>query len=246
MVVIHTSSELEKLRESGRIVALVHQELKKLIKEGITTLELDTVAKELIVACGGVPAFLGYRGFPFTICASVNEVIIHGFPNDRKLKDGDVVSIDVGVIKNGFYGDAAFTMQVGEGTPEVQRLIEKSYDTLNEAVSVIKEGTTTGMVGRVIEEYAAFYGYSVVKNYIGHGIGRQLHMSPEIYNYGRDCEGIKLKAGMCICVEPMLCIGEADNFRLSDGWGVVTKDGSLNAHVEYQIIVHKDFAEVIV
>ncbi|MBV5347779.1 type I methionyl aminopeptidase [bacterium] len=245
MVVVHSSSEQNKLREAGRIVALVHKELKQLIKVGISTLELDTVARDLIDREGGVPAFLGYKGFPFTICASVNRTIIHGFPNVRKLEEGDIVSIDVGVKKEGYYGDAAFSMQVGEGTEEIQRLIDTSNNTLNEAINVIKAGVTTGTVGRIIEEYAASYGYSMVHNYIGHGIGRQLHMEPPIYNYGRDCDGIKLKEGMCICIEPMLCVGSSSNYRLPDGWSVVTEDGSMSAHVEHQVIVHKDYAEII-
>ena len=245
MVLIHTESELGKLREAGRIVALVHKEVKELIKEGITTLELDELAKTVIKREGGSPAFLGYKGFPFTICSSINEVIVHGFPNVRKLKNGDIVSIDVGCKKNGFFGDATISCIVGKGTEETRRLLAASEGALNAAINVIREGVTTGTIGRIIEEYSRNCGFYVVKNYIGHGIGRQLHMEPAIFNYGRDVEGIKLKAGMCICVEPMLCIESADNHRLDDGWTVVTNNGKPSCHVEHQIIIHKNHAEVI-
>ena len=245
MVVIHTSSELDKLREVGKIVASVHKELKKLVEEDITTLELDRVAKKLIEQNNAKPAFLGYQGYPYTTCISVNEVIVHGFPNVRKLKNGDLLSIDVGAIKDDYYGDAAFSCIVGEGTEESKQLLDASEGALNAAISVIKEGVTVGTIGRVIDEYSRSKGFYVVKNYVGHGIGRQLHMEPAIYNYGRDIEGIKLKAGMCICVEPMLCIDSAENHRLKDGWTVVTNNGKLSCHVEHQLIVHKDYAEVI-
>lgn len=245
MVVIHTSSELDKLREAGRIVALVHKEIKQLIKEGITTLELDELARVVIKREGGAPAFLGYKGFPFAICTSVNEVIVHGFPNARKLKNGDLISVDVGCKKNGFFGDAAISCIVGKGAEETKKILDASEGALNVAINVIREGVTTGTIGRVIEEYSQSCGFYVVKNYIGHGIGRQLHMEPAIYNYGRDIEGIKLKAGMCICVEPMLCVGNSNNHRLDDGWTVVTDNNKLSCHVEHQIIVHKDHAEII-
>jgi len=245
LVVTHTSSDLYKLRESGRIVALVHKELQKLVAPGISTLELDSVAEKIILAEGGVPAFKGYRGFPFCTCCSTNEVIVHGFPNVRKLEDGDILSVDVGVLKDGFYGDAAFTVGVGSIDENKQDLIDVSQMALNGAILEAKEGVTTGTIGRVIESYATEYGYSVVKNYIGHGIGRDLHMEPAIHNFGRDIEGIKLKAGMCICIEPMLVDGPADNHRLSDGWTVVTDSGRLSCHVEHQVIIHKDHAEII-
>ncbi len=245
MVVIKTSSELDKLRESARIVALVHRELKKLIVPGITTMYLDKVTREIISQEGGVPGFLGYMRYEYAICASVNNVIVHGFPNVRKLEEGDVVSIDVGVLKDNYFGDAAFTVGVGEIGTEVQDLIHTTKLALNRAILNVREGTTTGTIGRVIEECARSDGYSVVRNYIGHGIGRNLHEDPQIFNYGRDIDGIRLKSGMCICIEPMLCIGTAENHRLKDGWSVVTNDGKLSAHEEHQVIVHKDYGEII-
>mgnify|MGYP003583224173 CR=1 FL=1 len=245
MVVIHTSSDLDKLRECGRIVALVHKELTKLVAPGITTLELDNIAEKLITAEEGTPAFKGYRGFPFATCCSPNDVIVHGFPNRRKLEEGDILSLDLGVLKNGFYGDAAITVGVGSISDDRQQLIDASKKTLEAAISIAKEGVTTGTIGRIIEAQAAKYGYSVVKNYIGHGIGRELHMEPSVPNYGRDIEGVKLRSGMCICIEPMLLKGNADNYRLTDGWTVKTMSGEISTHVEHQVIIHKTHAEVI-
>lgn len=245
MVIIHTASALDKLRENGRIVALVHQELKKIVGPGITTLELNNLAEDIIIQEGALSAFKGYKGFPFCCCISINATIVHGFPSDKSLEPGDIISVDVGTYKHGYYGDAAFTVGVGNIDKKKQDLIDVSQMALNGAISEAKEGVTTGTIGRVIESYATEYGYSVVKNYIGHGIGRDLHMEPAIHNFGRDVEGIKLKAGMCICIEPMLVDGPADNHRLSDGWTVVTNSGKLSCHVEHQVIIHKDHAEII-
>ena len=245
MVVIHTSRDLDKLRESGRIVALVHQELTKIVVPGVSTLELDNFAEKLIRSENGLPAFKGYRGYPFSICCSVNEIIVHGFPNKKELKEGDIISLDVGVLKDSFYGDAAITLAVGKINETKQRLIDASKKALNAAISAAREGVTTGTIGRIIEEYSQSEGFTVVKNYIGHGIGKQLHMEPSIYNFGRDIEGVKLKSGMCICIEPMLCEGSAENHRLKDGWTVVTNDSKMSCHVEHQIIIHKNSAEII-
>ncbi|RLD07549.1 MAG: type I methionyl aminopeptidase [Chloroflexota bacterium] len=245
MVVVKTSSELELLRESARIVALVHEELKKRILPGITTAELEELTEEIIKQEGGVPAFKGYQGYPYAICTSLNNVIVHGFPDARKLEEGDIIGIDVGVLKNGYYGDAGFTMGVGNISPEADKLIETSWLALNNALVAVQEGTTVGTLGRIINQTAQSEGFSVIKNYSGHGIGREMHEKPPIPNYGRDVDGIRLKVGMCICIEPMLCAGKADNHRLQDGWAVVTDDGSLACHVEHQIIVHKNYGEII-
>lgn len=245
MVIIHTSSELDKLRESARIVALVHRELKDMIAVGITTMDLEVKTREIIYKERGLPAFIGYRGFPYALCCSLNDVIVHGFPDVRKLQEGDILGIDVGVLKNGCYGDAAFTIGVGKISKEDTALIKATEEALSNAVSVIREGVTTGTIGRIIEQHSLNKGYSVVREYGGHGIGVELHMEPSIPNYGRDIEGIKLKAGMCICVEPLLCIGSAKNHRLDDGWTVVTDDGFNAAHMEHQIIVHKEYGEII-
>ncbi len=245
MVVVKTSSELELLRESARIVAMVHREVKSRIVPGVTTIELEEVTKEIIKQEGGVPAFLRYRGYPYAICTSLNNVVVHGFPDNRKLVEGDIIGVDVGVLKNGYYGDAGFTVGVGKIDDKAHKLIECAWRALEASVLRVKEGVTIGTLGRVIEECAKEDGYSVVRNYVGHGIGKDLHEKPVIPNYGRDLEGIRLKTGMCICIEPMICAGKADNHRLADGWTVVTTDGSLAVHVEHQIIVHKDYGEII-
>lgn len=245
MVVIKTSSELGKLRESARIVAIVHEELKRRIVPGVTTNELEEVATWLIEQSGAVPAFKGYRGYPYALCCSLNNIVVHGFPDVRKLEEGDIIGIDVGVLKDGYYGDAAFTVGVGKISQEATDLIDTAWEALYAALGAVKEGTTTGTLGNIIHSYASNIGYGVVTNYVGHGIGRELHEKPNIPNYGRDIEGVRLKAGMCICIEPMLTIGSPKNHRLSDGWTVVTDDGSLSAHVEHQIIVHKDHGEII-
>lgn len=246
MVIINTASEQELLRENGRIVALVHSELKKLIQPGITTMLLEKVAEEIIYNEGAIPVFKGYKGYNFCTCISVNEEIVHGKPSDKRvLKEGDIVSVDVGTYKWGYSGDACFTAAVGKISEEATKLIDTIWGALNGAVSIIKEGTTTGMLGNFINTYATSRGYGVVKEYIGHGIGKSLHMDPAIPNYGRDIDGIRLKAGMCICVEPLLCVGNSDNKTLNNGWTAVTKDESLAAHVEHQVIVHKNYGEVI-
>ena len=245
MVIVHTSTALDKLRESARIVAVVHRELKRRIVTGVTTVELEEVTKEIIKQAGGKPAFLGYRGYPYAICTSLNNVIVHGFPDDRELEEGDIIGVDVGVVKDGYYGDAGFTVGVGNISDEAKGLIETAWECLNDAILAVSEGTTTGTIGNIINQHASNKGYSVVKNYIGHGIGREMHEEPAIPNYGREADGIRLKAGMCICIEPMLCVGRSENHRLTDGWTVVTDDGSLAAHVEHQVIVHKNYGEII-
>ena len=246
MVITHTYSGLDKLRENGRIVSIVHNTLKNIIEPGISTMELENIAKEIITSNDAEPGFLGYKGYEFCTCISINDEIVHGLPsNDKILADGDLVTVDVGTYKHGYYGDAAFSMGVGTLSKKALDLLNTTYKSLDAAVRVVREGVTTGTIGRIIESYAKSNGYSVVKSYCGHAIGKELHEEPRIYNFGRDVDGTKLIAGMCICIEPMLCIGSADNHRLSDGWTVVTDDGSLSAHVEHQIIVHKNRAEVI-
>lgn len=246
MIIINTINEQIKLRENGRIVGVVHKELKKLIRPGITTLFLDKIAEEIIRSEGATPVFKGYKGYDFSTCISVNEEVVHGRPNaQRVLQDGDIVSVDVGTNKLGYCGDACFTIGVGVISRKAESLLKATKGALNAAISVVKEGVTTGMIGSIIEAYAANKGFSVIKEYGGHSIGRELHMDPFVPNYGRPIEGQKLKAGCCICIEPILCLGSPVNHRLKDGWTVVTDDKSLSAHEEHQIIVHKDYAEII-
>ena len=247
-VIVHTSSDLDKLREAGRIVSLVHKELKKLIVPGITTKYLDEVATEIIAMEGGKPAFKGYKGYPACICASANEQIVHGIPSSRELKHGDVLSIDVGTVKDNYFGDACFTVVVGDYIcKEDKLLVDTTYECLNRAVKHCKEGVATGMLSNIIERTAAAKGFDVVKNLGGHFIGKKLHDSgPIILNYGDPASGVKLPIGSCLCLEPILVFADASNHRLSDGWTVVTDNPTLKAaHVEQQLIIHKDYAEVI-
>ena len=245
MVIIKTSEEISKVRESSRIVAEVHSELKKIIQPGITTLQLEKLSEEIIKDNGGVPSFKGYRNYPHSICASLNNEIVHGFPNDKILGGDDLLSVDVGVLKGGYHGDAAFTVPVGEPNIIQLHLIEAAKKCLNNWIGIAREGISTGEIGAVIERTAKEMGVDVVKNYIGHGIGRELHEYPPIYSYGNMSEGVKLKAGMTICIEPMVVAGCADNEVLEDGWTVVTKDRSLSAHAEHTILITTDQPEIL-
>ncbi len=248
MVIVHTSSELNKLRESARIVALVHSELKKIIVPGITTKYLEEVAIEIIAQEKGVPAFLGYKGYPSAICTSLNNEIVHGIPSDKRvLEFGDILSVDVGAIASGgYYGDACFTVVVGGYTcKEDELLVDTSYACLKAAVSIIKDGVTTGMIGNIIERTAYYKGFDVVRNYMGHGISKELHCKPGICNFGKKSNGVRLLSNCCVCIEPMLVYRDASNHRLSDGWTVVTDNSHKAAHVEAQIIIKHDGCEVI-
>jgi len=243
--VVHTSSDLDLLRISAGVVGKVHREVKKLIKPGVQTIELEEVAKEIIFSNNCTPSFKGYRGYPYATCISINKAIVHGFPSEYILREGDVVSFDVGAY-NGLHGDAAFTVIVGEANNKNDTLlVETTERCLMEAIDIAKEGTTVGALGNIIETIANTYGFDVVKNYVGHGIGKELHEFPQIQNYGKVEEGLVLKAGMCICIEPMLVFGSAKNVTLDNGWEVVTCNGNNSSHFEHQIIIHKDHAEII-
>ena len=242
---VKTSGQLELIRESGSIVGEIHRELKKLIEPGIKTKVLESVAEEIIYSRGATPSFKGYRGYPYCTCISPNSTIVHGFPGEYILREGDVLSVDVGAFKH-LHGDAAFTVIVGEpNSKEDILLVETTERCLKKAIDIAKEGTTTGAIGNIIETTAKAKGFDVVRNFVGHGIGRELHEEPSIYNYGKIESGLMLKAGMVICIEPMITVGKATNTIGDDGWTVTTKDGKNAAHVEHQIIIHKDFAEII-
>ena len=244
---VHTASSLDCLRENGRIVAKVHRELKKLIKPGISTMFLEDTAKEIIYGERAVPGFLGYKGYGYATCISLNEEIVHGAPSHtRFLEEGDLISIDVGTYLDGFFGDAARSWIVGQPKNEEDvTLLRATRECLNRAIQRAKSGITVGTLGEVIERHATKFGFYVVKNYIGHGIGRSLHMFPAVYNYKSDDEGIILKEGMVIAIEPMLVLDCADNYVLDNGWTVVTANGKNSAHEEHTVVIHKDYAEII-
>ncbi len=242
---IKSASELEAMRKAGQVVARMIAAIKQAVEPGITTKQLDTVAAKELKRQGAKPAFLGYMGFPATICTSVNEQIVHGIPGDRVLKEGDLVKVDVGAVVDGLYGDSAMTLPVGQVSEEAMRLIETTKNSLDAAIAVVKSGNRLGDIGAAVQEYAESRGYGVVREYVGHGIGRNLHEEPQIPNYGVAGRGALLHAGMVIAVEPMVNVGTWRTQALEDGWTVVTADGKLSAHFEHTMAIGEHGAEVL-
>lgn len=245
MIYIKSSAEIAKMRVSGRIVYDTLCEIEKHIQPGITTNELDRIAKRYILSQGAKPSFLNYNGYPASICASVNEVVIHGIPSSKKLKDGDIISIDVGAVKDGYHGDAARTFAVGQISPEAQRLIDVTKQSFFEGLKFARSGERLGSVQAAIQKYVESNGFGIVRNYCGHGIGKQMHESPEIPNYGIAGRGLRLAKGITIAVEPMVTYGDYRTTSLSDGWTVVTLDGSLAAHYENTILITDSEPELL-
>ncbi len=237
MIYIKSSTEIAKMKVSGRIVFETLKEVEKHIKAGITTKELDQIAKDYILSQGAKPSFLGYNGYPASICASVNEVVIHGIPSDKKLEDGDIISIDVGAVKDGYHGDAARTFAVGNISPEAKRLIDVTKQSFFEGLKYARHGERLGSIQSAIQKHVEDNGFGIVRNYCGHGIGKEMHESPEIPNHGTFGRGIKLTRGMTIAVEPMVTYGSYHTTTLSDGWTVVSLDRSLAAHYENTILI---------
>lgn len=237
MIILKGLSDRKKLEESGRIVGLVLDTLRKEIKEGITTLYLDEIAKDIIYTNGGIPAFKNYRGFPFCICASINEAAVHGFPDNRLLQLGDVVSIDTGVLKNNFYGDAAFTCKIGCTKKNVTLLLTITKKCLYDSISLCVQNNRIGDIGNLIQNEAKKHNFTVIKKYGGHGVGRALHEEPHIPNYGYKGTGPLLKPGMVIAIEPILSMGNNEIEIREDGWTVATVDKSLTAHFEHTVMI---------
>lgn len=245
MVYYKTEEEIELIRESSLLVGKTLAEVAKIIKPGVTTLELDKVAFEFIRDHKALPGFLGYNGFPNSLCTSVNEHIVHGIPNDVPLQNGDIVSVDCGVIKNGFFGDSAYTFAVGEIAPEIQDLLEATKESLNKGIEMAVAGRRMGDVGYAIQSYAEDRGYGIVRELVGHGLGRNLHEEPEVPNFGRRGKGIILKEGLVLAIEPMINLGTKDVVFEDDGWNVRTKDRKVSAHFEHDVVVRKNKAEVL-
>jgi len=245
MIILKSDRELAYLRDAGKIVAKTLDEIRKAVCPGITTMELDRVAEKFIKSCGAIPAFKGYHGFSGNICASVNEQVVHGIPGSRKLKNGDTISIDVGAVINGYYGDAAITVPVGEIDPEVQRLLDVTEQSLYKGIEKAIAGNRLGDVSHAIQEYSEAYGYGVVRDFVGHGIGRSMHEDPQIPNYGLPGRGPRLKPGMTLAIEPMINMGTYEVRTLNDGWTVVTADGSRSAHFEHTIAITLDGPEIL-
>jgi len=245
MLYTKTNEEVELLRNSNQLVSRTLGELASLIKPGISTLELDRIAEIFIRDNGAQPAFKGYNGFPKTLCTSVNDEVVHGIPSDYILKEGDIISIDCGVLMNGFYGDSAYTFAVGEIKPEVKRLLEFTRASLEEGVKETIAGKRVGDISFAVQEKAESGGYSVVRELVGHGLGTRLHESPEVPNYGKRGTGPKLMKGMVICIEPMINMGIKDTIQMKDGWTIKTADGKPSAHFEYAVAVDKGKADVL-
>ncbi|MGI6367821.1 MAG: type I methionyl aminopeptidase [Anaerolineae bacterium] len=237
--------ELEKMRRAGRIVAQTLRHLSQMVAPGVTTLDLDKEAESFIRAAGGVPSFLGYRGYPGTVCASVNDEIVHGIPGQRVLAEGDIISIDVGAIWEGYQGDAALTVGVGCVSGAAQRLMDATRSALYAGIAAVHDGVRLGDVSHAIEQSARASGLEIVREYGGHGIGREMHEGPHILNWGPPGGGIKLRQGMTICLEPMLTLGGFETRLTGNRWTVVTADGSLAAHFEHTIAVTMDGAEIL-
>jgi methionyl aminopeptidase len=236
---------LEKMRAAGRLVGQVLAHLRTLVKPGITTLEIDRAAEKMIRDAGALPTFKGYNGFPFSICASVNDQVVHGFPSNYVLKEGDIFSIDCGATLEGFVGDTATTVPVGEVDEEKLKLIRVTEECLERAIQQCWPGNHLGDIGWAVQQYAESNGYSVVRDYVGHGIGRRMHEDPQIPNYGRPGLGPKIKAGYVFAIEPMVNQGTHFTKVLADGWTVVTVDGKPSAHTEHTIAITEDGPEVL-
>lgn len=237
MIYIKSSDEIRKMREAGRIVAGTFEVLKPHIRPGVSTSHLDKIAKEYILSKGAKPSFLNYNGFPASICCSINNVVIHGIPSEEKLKEGDIVSLDIGACKDGYHGDAARTFPVGNISAEAQRLIDVTKQSFFEGINYAKIGERLFSISATIQDYVEGNGFSIVRNYCGHGVGKHLHEDPEIPNYGTFGRGNRLMRNMTLAIEPMVNMGKAPTKTLSDGWGVVTVDNSLSAHYENTVLI---------
>jgi methionyl aminopeptidase len=244
-VVLKTPAELAIMRESGRIVAETLALMREHVRPGISTGELDRIAYEHITKRGAVPSFKGYQGFPATICASVNEEVVHGIPGSRVLQDGDLFSVDVGAFYRGFHGDAAITLPVGTITPEAQRLLDVGWQALDVGVAMARPGVRLGDLGAAIQDVIESGGYGVVRDLSGHGVGRRMHEPPSVLNYGERGKGMKLEAGMVIAIEPMLTAGTYETRTLADKWTIITADRGLAVHVEHTVAVTKDGPEIL-
>ena len=245
MIIGKSKKELDKMRAAGRLVGQVLASLRALVRPGITTMEIDRTAEKMIRDAGALPTFKGYNGFPYSICASVNEQIVHGFPSDYELKEGDIFSIDCGATLEGFVGDTATTVPVGEVEEGKLKLIKVTEECLERAIEQCRPGKHLGDIGWAVQQHAEANGYSVVRDYVGHGIGRRMHEDPQIPNYGRPGLGQKIKAGYVFAVEPMVNQGTHFTKVLRDGWTVVTMDGKPSAHAEHTIAITEDGPEVL-
>ena len=245
MIHYKTEDEIELIKEGAQILGKAHAEVAKEIKPGVKTSDLDRIAEEFIRDNGGVPSFKNYNGFPFTLCVSPNEQVVHGFPSDNELQDGDILSIDCGVFYKGFHSDSAYTYAVGEVKEEVKQLLKVTKESLYKGIEQAVAGKRTGDIGHAIQNYVEGYGYTVVRELVGHGVGANLHESPEVPNYGKRGRGPVLKEGMVIAIEPMINLGSRNVVQEADGWTIRTKDRRASAHFEHTVAVMNRTPEVL-
>lgn len=250
MIIAKSQKDLDRMREVGELIAEVREALRGMVEPGITSLELNAVAEKMMRERGAIPTFIGYKPhgmvpFPYAICASVNDQIVHGFSSDIPLKEGDIISLDMAATYNGFVGDTAFTAPVGEITDELKHLIRTTEECLALAIEQCHPGNKVGDLGWAVQQHAEQFGYGIVRDYTGHGIGRSMHEAPQIPNYGRPGTREKIRAGFCFAIEPMLNLGTHETRTLDDKWTVVTKDGKASAHAEHSIAVTADGPEIL-
>jgi len=245
VIILKSRAEIDKMRAACRVVAGALSGLREYIKPGVTTGQIDAFAEKYILGSGAVPAFKGYMGYPATVCASINEVVVHGIPSGRALKEGDIIGVDLGAVLDGFYGDAAVTYPVGEITEELARLIEVTEASLYKGIEMAIVGNRVSDISHAVQSYVEPFGYSVVRDFVGHGIGRRLHEEPQVPNFGPPGQGPKLKAGATLAIEPMINIGDYHTVVMDDGWTAVTLDRKHSAHFEHTIAVTEEGPEIL-
>jgi len=245
MIYLKTEEEITLIKESAQVLGKAHAEVAQWIKPGITTKKLDTIAEDYIRSYGGIPSFKGFNNFPASLCMSVNEVVVHGIPGNYELKDGDIVSIDCGVKLNGFHSDSAYTYPVGEVSKEVMDLLTATKKSLYKGIEQAVDGLRIGDIGYAVQHYCEERGYTVVRELVGHGVGKELHEAPEVPNYGKRGKGLRLKEGMVLAIEPMINLGTKSVMQEKDGWTIRTTDRKYSAHFEHTVAVRKGKAEIL-
>jgi len=245
MIYLKTDEEVELMRISNLLVSRTLAEIAKNIKPGVTTLQLDKIAETFIRDHGAVPTFLGYEGFPNSLCISVNDQVVHGIPSNYELQEGDIVSVDCGAVKDGFHGDSAYTFCIGEVSEEIKKLLRATKESLYEGIKCAVEGKRVGDISNAIQLYCENRGYSVVRKMVGHGIGREMHEDPEVPNFGKRGNGPKLKSGMALAIEPMINMGKHDIYIERDGWTARTRDRKPSAHFEHTVVIRKGQADIL-
>jgi len=245
MILIKNNNEIDLMKQSSMLVSMTLTEVVKHLKPGVSTLELDSLAEEYIRDHNGIPGFLGYKGFPNTLCTSVNEQVVHGIPSEYALQNGDIISIDCGVILNGYYGDSAYTFEVGEVNDDKKRLLRVTKEALYKGISKAVDGNRVGDISQAVQEHAENAGYSVVRELVGHGLGKNMHEAPEIPNFGKNGRGALLKKGMVICIEPMINMKKRHVITENDGWTIRTADKYPSAHFEHAVAIDKGEANIL-